>query len=97
MKEKMRTVGEKVKSAVGKVQKVRKTKWKMLTTGEKVLKIAMWALAAFLICTVGVAIGIIVLAIWIAVGVMGGMTGAVNDQIRRDYEYRHRPRNDYWY
>lgn len=97
MKEKMRTVGEKVKSAVRKVQKVRKVKWKMLTTGEKVLKIAMWALAAFLICTVGVAIGIIVLAIWIAVGVMGGMTGAVNDQIRRDYEYRHRPRNDYWY
>ncbi len=91
------TMKEKLKSAVKKVKKVRKTKWKMLTTGEKFLKIAMWALAVFLLCTIGIVIGVIILAIVIAVGLMNGMTGAVNDQIRRNYEYRHRPRNDYWY
>ncbi len=87
---------EKLKSVVKKIQKVRKTKWRMLSTGEKVLKTAMWALAIFLLFTVGIMIGIVILAIVIAVGVLRGMKGAADDQIRRNYEYRHRPRNDYW-
>lgn len=46
-----------------------------------------------LVATVVLFIGVFILAAVVAVGIIKGMTSAVDDQITRSWNYHHRPRN----
>ena len=87
------TMTEKLRKAGKKMKKANHGKMKDLSTGEKVIKVILILIKIALIATVGLFIGIVILAAVIAVGIMNGMTGAVNDQITRSWNYHHRDRN----
>ncbi len=84
---------EKLRKAAAKVKKANHGRMRDLSTGEKVIKIILILIKIALVVTAGLFIGIFILAAVVAVGIMNGMTGAVKDQIARDWNWRHRNRN----
>ena len=83
-------MAEKIRSCFKKVKKVNHGKWKDLSTGEKILKVILWLIKLALVCVFGLFALAIFLGVVIAMGVMGGLTDAINGQIQRSNDYRHR-------
>lgn len=88
-------MAEKIRKAALKVKKVNHGKWRDLSTGEKVLKVVLWLIKLALVCVFGLVALAIFLGIVVATGIMGGLTDAVNGQIQRSNDYRHRNRPYY--
>lgn len=86
---------QKLKWAAKKIMKANRGKWRTLSTGEKVLKVIIILLKLALIVFCGAAIFAIILGVWIAFSLMGGIVDAVNGQIWRSHVYRNR-RRYYW-
>ena len=75
---------------MNKVKKANHGRMAELSTGEKVIKVVLiLSVVAFILMLFGV----VILAIAAAVGIMNAITGGVNDQINRSWNYHHRPRN----
>lgn len=87
------TMAEKLRRAGNKVKKANHGKMRDLSTGEKIIKVILILIKIALVATVGLFFGVIILSVVIAVSIMNGMTGAVNDQIVRSWNWRHRNRN----
>lgn len=83
-------MSEKIRRAAAKIKKANHGRWKELSTGEKIIKAVLWLIKIALVCVFGLAIGIIILSCVIAVGIMNGITGAINGQVRRSWDYHHR-------
>ena len=75
-----------------KICKINRSKWRTLSTGEKAVKLVLWTIKLAIVAFFGVAAIAIALGVWVAFGIMSGITGAVNGQIERSYNYRHRGR-----
>lgn len=86
---------EKLRKGAAKIKKANRGKWRYLSTGEKVIKVILTLLKLALIAYFGLVVIAIIFAIVVAFGIMDGITGAVNDQVRRSYDFRHR--NRYYY
>lgn len=85
-------LAQKLRKGGEKISKINRSKWGALSTGEKVGKLVIWAIKLAIIACFGVAAIAIALGVWVAFGIMSGITGAVNGQIERSYNYRHRGR-----
>ncbi len=86
---------EKLRRGIAKIKKANRGKWSSLNTGEKVIKVLLILLKIALAVYFGLVVIAVLLGVWVAFGIMSGITGAVNDQIQRSYEFRHR-RRYYW-
>lgn len=82
-----------LRKGADKISKANRGKWRTLSTGEKVIKVVLWCIKLAIIATLGLGALAIAAGIWVAFGIMSGLTGAVDDQIQRSYNYRHRNRN----
>ena len=87
------TMTEKLRDAGNKIKKANHGRLKELSTGEKVIKVILILIKIALVATVVLFIGVFILAAVVAVGIIKGMTSAVDDQITRSWNYHHRPRN----
>jgi hypothetical protein len=73
-----------------KISKVNHTSWFYLSTGERVMKLGIWSMKLATLVGIGIGIIALILAIYVAVNIWGGMTGAVTGQIQRSWDYHHR-------
>ena len=73
-----------------KISKIFSTKWRDLTLGEKAVKVIIWGIVIAFMCYIGLAIVAFGIALFIAIGVLKGMGGAVQDEVNRSRYYRHR-------
>lgn len=86
-------LAQKLRKGADKISKANRGKWSTLSTGEKVIKIVLWTIKLAIISFFGVIAVAVVLGCWVAFGIMSGLTGAIDGQIQRSYNYRHR---GYW-
>ena len=86
-------LARKLRKGADKISKVNHGKWRMLSTGEKVLKVVLWGIKLAILVFIGAWILAVILGCWIAVGLMNGITEAVDGQIQRSYDFRHRDRH----
>lgn len=82
-----------LRNGANKISKANRGKWRTLSTGEKVIKVVLSVIKLGIILSLGVVTFGIILSVYVAVSIMSGLTGAVNGQIERSYNYRHR---NYW-
>lgn len=85
-------LSQKLRRAARKIQKANRGKWGTLSTGEKVLKVVLTLIRLAIIVSLGMVVFTIGLAIWVAVGIMQGFTGAVDQEVNRAYDRWNRPR-----
>lgn len=87
------TMSERLQNAANKIKKANHGKMSELSTGEKVLKVALILIKVGLVLGIVVLLGIFILAAVTAVGIMRAFTSSVNEQIERSWNCHHRPRN----
>lgn len=85
-------LAQKLRKGAQKIKKANRGRWGTLSSGEKVLKVILTLLKLGIIFCCGSLVVCIIIAAWIAFGIMSGLTGAVNDQVQRSYDYHHRGR-----
>lgn len=73
-----------------KISKVNHGSWFYLSAGERVMKLGIWSMKIATILSVGIVILAIALAVYVAINIWGGMTDAVTGQIQRSWDYHHR-------
>lgn len=78
---------------IRKLRKVNKSKWRVLSAGEKIIKVVLWLMKITIVIFFGLLGLVIIGAFWIAFGIMGGINDAVYGQIERS----NRMKYNRWY